>query len=203
MKYKVNELQRKHYISILQNGLCSKKESLIKKVVVALHKNLRIQKISRSFFSKLLDTKCGMTMKALQAWQSLPSRDINKKKQRAIKFQKKLQDLAEKGFRLCFAKFRGTYLEGESKQKYILNKLVNRCMNEEQKKYIHWKVITKELVLLDKAKLMAKTFDNIHMGIAIPLNDCLLGEVKRETNSKVKVITQLVANNLSAMQSAL
>ena len=66
----------------------------MKRSVLSLHKNLRMKQIARAFFNKLMDTQAGMVIKAAQAWRNLPPKDLNKKKQRAIKFQKKLQDLA-------------------------------------------------------------------------------------------------------------
>ena len=198
----VNVIQKKHYVSILEQATGNKKSDLIKASVSALHKNLRIKKICKSFFNKLLDTQCGMTMKAIQAWHNLPSKDLNKKKQRVIKFQRKLQELAEKGIRYIVNIMKNELLKGESKQKYILNKLVNKCMSYEQRKYIHWKVITKELVLLDKARLLTKTLDHIHCSISKLFKNWVASDTKSELFCKEKAVTILVRNNAMAMQSA-
>jgi hypothetical protein len=34
--------------------------------------NYKIQRVSRNFFSKLLQTKSGMTVKAFEVWKGLP-----------------------------------------------------------------------------------------------------------------------------------
>lgn len=61
-----------------------------------------MKQIAKAFFNKLMDTQAGMVIKSIHQWKSLPSKDANMKKQRAIKFQKKLQDLAERGFRFIY-----------------------------------------------------------------------------------------------------
>lgn len=53
-----------------------------------------------------------MVIRAIQCWHTVPSKDINKKKQRAIKFQKVLQDMAEKVMRFSYNQFKTEQLYG-------------------------------------------------------------------------------------------
>lgn len=75
-------------------------------------------------------------------------------------------------------------------------------MSYEQKKYIHWKVVTKELALLEKARLVMKSFENIHSTVATSFKNNFVGETKSDLNFKGKLVSELVRNNVSAMQSA-
>lgn len=75
-------------------------------------------------------------------------------------------------------------------------------MSYEQKKYIHWKVVTKELALLEKARLVMKAFENIQSTVSGSFQDNLIGETKADLGYKEKVVSELVRNNVSAMQSA-
>jgi hypothetical protein len=65
-----------------------------------------MKRIAKAFFNKLFDTQSGMVMRSIQAWKSVPSKEANRKKQRAIKFQKILQDLAEKPIRSSYFQFK-------------------------------------------------------------------------------------------------
>lgn len=106
MQKKINVVQRKHYVSIITNGIGNKKSDLVKYAIASLSKNMRMKRIAKSFFNKLMDTQSGMVIRAIQAWHGLPSKDSNKKKQRAIKFQKSLQDMAEKVMRYSYNQFK-------------------------------------------------------------------------------------------------
>ena len=99
MLKRFNRIQRTQYVAVLTNGISNKKEDLVKRSILSLHKNLRMKQIAKAFFNKLMDTQAGMIIKGVQAWRGLPPKDTNIKKQRAIKFQKKLQDMAEKAMR--------------------------------------------------------------------------------------------------------
>lgn len=112
MERRINTVQRKHYVSIITNGISNKKSDLIKYAIASLSKNMRMKRIAKSFFNKLMDTQSGMVIRAIQNWHGLPSKDTNKKKQRAIKFQKVLQDMAEKVMRFTYAQFKTEHLYG-------------------------------------------------------------------------------------------
>lgn len=62
-------------------------------------------------------------------------------------------------------------------------------MSYEQRKYIHWKVVTKELSLLEKAKLVMKSFETIHTTIASSFQDSLISDTKSNLNYKEKAIS--------------
>lgn len=106
MQGKINLVQRRHYVSIISNGINNKKSDLIKYSIASLSKNMRMKRIAKSFFNKLMDTQSGMVIRAIQTWHGLPSKDSNMKKQRAIKFQKTLQDMAEKVMRFSYNQFK-------------------------------------------------------------------------------------------------
>jgi hypothetical protein len=74
MSKKINGLQRKHYVTIITNGISNKKSDLIKLSIASLTKNMRMKRIAKAFFTKLLDTQFGKVMKAVQAWHSIPSK---------------------------------------------------------------------------------------------------------------------------------
>ena len=61
-------------MTIITNGINNKKSDLIKYSIASLSKNMRMKRIAKAFFNKLLDTQSGMVMRSMQAWKSLPSK---------------------------------------------------------------------------------------------------------------------------------
>lgn len=54
LQNKINNVQRKHYINIMTNGISNKKSDLIKYAIASLSKNMRMKRIAKSFFNKLM-----------------------------------------------------------------------------------------------------------------------------------------------------
>lgn len=125
----VTKMKQQKCLNILNRKLSSQKSHLIQYCLKSLHKNMRMKQISKSFFNKLLETQSGMVMRVIQVWQSLPNKDINKRKKNVLKLFNYLINLSSKDARYVYTQFKNYQLLGESKQKYILNKLVSKCMS--------------------------------------------------------------------------
>lgn len=151
--------KKKELIAIIENAIGNEHRNKLKEIVKLFHLNYSITKIGRNFFNKLLQTKSGMTVKAFEVWKSLPDKGLNIKKIKAIKFKRGLDIFYERPVRFTFETFKQYRLLGENRQKQCINKLLKKCMSYEQRKYLHWKTITKELALLEKTRLFGALFD--------------------------------------------
>jgi hypothetical protein len=151
--------KKRELIAMIENAIGNEHRNKLKEVIKLFHLNYSITKIGRNFFNKLLQTKSGMTVKAFEIWKSLPDKGLNVKKIKAIKFMRGLDIFYERPVRVSFEAFKQYRLLGENRQKQCINKLLKKCMSYEQRKYLHWKTLTKELALLEKTKLLGSLFD--------------------------------------------
>ena len=64
MQRNIQKDQKKEVIAIIQNAIGNNHRNKLKEAIEMFRLNYSIARIGRNFFNKLLQTKCGMTVKA-------------------------------------------------------------------------------------------------------------------------------------------
>lgn len=203
MQRNLEDKKKRELITLIEGAIGNERRSKLKEAVKMFHLNYSIARIGRNFFNKLLQTKSGMTVKAFEIWKNLPEKGLNVKKIKAIKFLRGLEVFYDRPLRSSFETFKQMRSEAENRQKLCINKLLKKCMSYEQRKYLHWKTITKELALMEKTRLLGRLFRVSFEFLSDAVYNNLVRPARYEMLTKRNICRRMISSSISVQGQGL
>jgi len=115
-------------LAMFNKVMDSSQTSQVLHIIELFKKNLKVVKVSKNFFNRLMNTKAGKVMSFFDKLKTIPDAKMNKLKKKGIIFENRLHNFVQKRLRNSLAPFKENIFEANTKKKYCLSRLLRACM---------------------------------------------------------------------------
>lgn len=113
--------------------------------------------LQKTFFLKLLNSKSGRVVLAMQAWKSIPETNTDMENKLANQFERGLNNFARKRLGSVFKAFTFEYEEGNNFKKQCAIRLVESTMSANQRKFICWRDLNRKIRIVEQCRSVVNT----------------------------------------------